>query len=120
VDEYGVTAGLVSIEDILEELVGEIKDEYDNEAEPIVVSDDGSISASARVSLEVLKDSLSPGFDMPDDVDTVGGLAMNLFGHVPKAGETIEHEGYIIEVLEATPKRVGRVQFVRSAVEVES
>ena len=119
VDEYGVTAGLVSIEDILEELVGEIKDEYDNETEPLVVTAEGVISASARVSLETLKDALDPGFDMPDDVDTVGGLAMNLFGHVPKAGEKIEHEGYAIEILEATPKRVGRVQFARAAVEVE-
>ena len=50
----------------------------------------------------------------------VHGLAMTLFGRVPRAGETIEHEGYTIEVLEATPKRVGRVQFTRSAVEVES
>ncbi len=120
VDEYGVTAGLVSIEDILEELVGEIKDEYDNETEPLIVTSEGVISASARVSLEALKDALHPGFEMPDDVDTVGGLAMNLFGHVPKAGEKIEHEGYAIEVLEATSKRVGRVQFARVAVEVES
>jgi putative hemolysin len=119
VDEYGVTAGLVSIEDILEELVGEIKDEYDTEAEPIVVSNDGKISASARVSLEILRDALKPGFDMPDNVDTVGGLAMNLFGHVPKAGEKVEHEGYTIEILEATPKRVGRVQFARAQVEAE-
>lgn len=119
VDEYGVTAGLVSVEDILEELVGEIKDEYDNETEPLVVTGEGVISASARVSLETLKDALDPGFDMPDDVDTVGGLAMNLFGHVPKAGEKIEHEGYDIEILEATPKRVGRVQFAKAAVEVE-
>lgn len=119
VDEYGVTAGLVSIEDILEELVGEIKDEYDNETEPLTVTREGVISASARVSLDALKDALHPGFDMPDDVDTVGGLAMNLFGHVPKAGEKIEHEGYTIEVLEGTSKRVGRVQFARAAVEVE-
>ena len=120
VDEYGVTAGLVSIEDILEELVGEIKDEYDTEAEPLVVSSEGVISASARVSLEALKDALSPAFDMPDDVDTVGGLAMTLFGHVPKAGEKIEHEGYSIEVLEATSTRVGRVQLARAPVEVGS
>jgi len=120
VDEYGVTAGLVSIEDILEELVGEIKDEYDNETDPLISTEKGVISASARVSLEALKDALNPGFEMPDDVDTVGGLAMNLFGHVPRAGERIEHEGYAIEVLEATPKRVGRVSFARVPVEVTS
>ena len=119
VDEYGVTAGLVSIEDILEELVGEIKDEYDNETEPLVATAEGVISASARVSLETLKDALDPGFDMPDNVDTVGGLAMNLFGRVPRAGERIEHQGYAIEILEATPKRVGRVQFVPSPIEAE-
>lgn len=120
VDEYGVTAGLVSIEDILEELVGEIKDEYDNEIEPMVAQTDGSISASARLSLDALKEALDPGFDMPDDVDTVGGLAMNLFGHVPKAGEKIEHEGYLIEVLEASSKRVGRVLFAPASVGVKS
>jgi CBS domain containing-hemolysin-like protein len=120
VDEYGVTAGLVSIEDIVEELVGEIKDEYDTEAEPILAAKDGSINAAARVSLETLKDALNPGFEMPDNVDTVGGLVMNLFGHVPKAGEKMEHEGYTIEVLEATPKRVGRVQFARAPMEVGS
>lgn len=120
VDEYGVTAGLVSIEDILEELVGEIKDEYDNETEPLTAIGEGVISAAARVNLETLKDALNPGFDMPDEVDTVGGLAMTLFGRVPKAGEKMEHEGYTIEVLEATPKRVGRVQFTKMAVEAES
>ena len=118
VDEYGVTSGVVSVEDIVEEIVGEIKDEYDNETEPIVATADGAIQALARVSLEQLKDALKPGFEMPDDVDTVGGLVMSLFGHVPKAGETIEHEGYTIEVLEASSKRVGRVQFVRAEVEV--
>jgi CBS domain containing-hemolysin-like protein len=119
VDEYGVTAGLVSIEDILEELVGEIKDEYDTESEPLVATAEGVISASARVNLETLKDALDPGFEMPENVDTVGGLAMSLFGHVPKTGEKIEHGGYTIEILEATSKRVGRVQFARAAVEVE-
>ncbi|MBK5255890.1 MAG: HlyC/CorC family transporter [Vicinamibacteria bacterium] len=121
VDEYGVTAGIVAIEDILEELVGEIKDEYDTtEADPMVTSPDGVITASARVSLESLKDALRPGFEMPDNVDTVGGLAMSLFGRVPKPGEKIEHEGYIIEVLESTSKRVGRVQFSKAPVEVSS
>ena len=116
VDEYGVTAGIVSIEDILEELVGEINDEYDNDADQLVAQADGSINASARLSLDDLKEALDPGFEMPDDVDTVGGLAMNLFGHVPKAGEKIEHEGYLIEVLEASSKRVGRVLFAPVSV----
>ena len=120
VDEYGVTAGLVSIEDIVEELVGEIKDEYDTEYEPMVASRDGIIVASARLGLDALKDALAAPFDMPDNVDTVGGLAMSLFGHVPKAGEKMDHEGYAIEVLESTPKRVGRVRFSRITVEAES
>jgi len=120
VDEYGVTAGLVAIEDILEELVGEIKDEYDTEADPLTTLPDGAISASARLSLDGLKDALNPGFDMPDNVDTVGGLAMSLFGRVPKPGEKIVHEGYLIEVLESTSKRVGRVQFSKVPVEVNS
>ena len=57
---------------------------------------------------------------MPDNVDTVGGLTMSLFGRVPKPGEKMEHEGYIIEVLESTAKRVGRVRFSRSPVAMAS
>ena len=121
VDEYGVTAGIVAIEDILEELVGEIQDEYDTiEADPLVTSPEGVITASARLSLEGLRDALHPGFEMPDNVDTVGGLAMSLFGRVPKPGEKIQHEGYVIEVLESTAKRVGRVRFSKTPVAIAS
>ncbi len=121
VDEYGVTAGIVAVEDILEELVGEIQDEYDTiEADPLVTSPGGVITASARLSLEGLRDALHPGFEMPDNVDTVGGLAMSLFGRVPKPGEKMEHEGYVIEVLESTAKRVGRVRFSKAPLAVAS
>jgi CBS domain containing-hemolysin-like protein len=113
VDEYGGTSGLVSMEDIVEELVGEIKDEYDNETEPLIGGADGSITSLARVSLDKLKDALESPFAMPEDVDTVGGLVMKVFGRVPRPGESIRHEGYDIEVLDATAKRIERVKFQR-------
>lgn len=115
VDEYGGTAGLVSMEDIVEELVGEIKDEYDNETEPLIAGTDGSITALARVSLDKLKEALEPSIEMPEDVDTVGGLVMKVFGRVPKPGEWTVHEGYRIEVLDSTAKRIERVRLTRES-----
>lgn len=115
VDEFGSTVGIVTMEDIVEELVGEIKDEYDNETEPLVAGPDGSITALARVSLDTLEEALDPPFPMPQDVDSVGGLVMKVFGRIPKPGETALHEGYRIEVLDATAKRIERARFQRVA-----
>lgn len=113
IDEYGGTAGLVSVEDIVEELVGEIKDEYDVEAEPIVAEADGAIVVAGRVSLDRLAQALEMSFEQPPDVGTVGGLATALFGRIPRPGDSIEHQGLVLEVVDAERKRVNRVRVRR-------
>ena len=113
IDEYGGTAGLVSVEDIVEELVGEIKDEYDVEAEPIVVEEGGAIVVAGRVSLDRLSQALETSFSESAEVGTVGGLVTALFGRIPRSGDTIEHRGFGIEVVDAERKRVNVVRVRR-------
>ncbi len=115
-DEYGGTAGLVTIEDLLEEIVGEIQDEYDVE-EPMIVklSDD-----EARVDGRADVDDLSKLFDMPialeddDEYDTVGGLIYHRIGGVPKPGDQISVDGLTLTVETTDGRRVGKVLVVRS------
>jgi putative hemolysin len=119
VDEYGGTAGLVTVEDIVEELVGEIKDEYDVEAEPISVEPDGAVLVAGRVNVDRLEQALeSPLAD--GGVGTVGGLVASAFGRVPKPGEQIDLKGFTVEVVDAERKRVNRVRFRRKPAEVQA
>jgi CBS domain containing-hemolysin-like protein len=113
IDEYGGTAGIVSVEDIVEELVGEIKDEYDLEAEPLVVEADGALLVSGRLSLDRLEQALESPLANGEDVATVGGLVATLFGRIPRSGERIDHRGFTLEVLAAERKRVNRVRVRR-------
>jgi len=115
IDEYGGTAGLVTVEDILEEIVGEIKDEYDLEAEPIVVEPDGAVLVAGRVNVDRLQQALETPL-AGDDVDTVGGLVASAFGRIPSTGERIDFKGFTIEVVSAEHKRVNRVRFRRKPV----
>ncbi len=116
IDEYGGTAGIVSVEDIVEELVGEIKDEYDVETEPISVDERGAVVVAGRVNLERLAQALEIPLEADADVGTVGGFVTTIFGHIPKVGERTEHEGFLVEVLDAERKRVNRVRFTRVPV----
>jgi len=111
IDEYGATAGLVTMEDIVEELVGEIKDEYDVETEPISVEADGAVLVSGRVNLDRLEEALEAGLAGGDEVGTVGGLVSTVFGRIPRVGEHIAFRGFQIEVVDAEDKRVNRVRF---------
>ena len=111
IDEYGGTAGLVTIEDILEEIVGEIRDEYDVE-EPPIHQEGFRYWVSARVSLDELSDRLGAAFPV-DDVTTVGGLVYGLFGRVPKNGESLVESGYRIVVERVRGRRIERVYFER-------
>jgi CBS domain containing-hemolysin-like protein len=113
IDEYGGTAGIVSVEDIVEELVGEIKDEYDVEAEPISVEPDGAVVVAGRVNLDRLDQALEAALAESDDVGTVGGLVTTIFGRIPRAGESMQYKGFAVEVLDAERKRVNRVRFRR-------
>ena len=117
IDEYGATAGLVSIEDIVEELVGEIKDEYDSEAEPIAREADGSFVVQGRVNVDRVEEALGAPLSQGEDVGTVGGLVAKVFGRIPRTGERATHAGFDIEVLDADRKRVKRVRFRRKPEE---
>ena len=112
-DEYSGTEGLVTIEDIVEEIVGEIEDEHDEAPEAALVPMvDGVWQADARAELEEVADLIDPRLgEVEEDVDTLGGLATVLAGHVPQAGETVLHpSGWRLEVTEADPRRVTRLR----------
>jgi len=117
VDEYGGTDGLVSIEDLVEEIVGEIADEHDVEEEPeIVARPDGKYEADARVALEDFKEHT--GIDLTEaeteeEVDTLGGVVAAALGRVPVRGEIVTHDGVEFEVLEADPRRARRLRIRR-------
>jgi CBS domain containing-hemolysin-like protein len=115
IDEYGGTDGLASIEDIVEEIVGDIEDEHDEAAERAVVRQpDGSYIASGRASLEEAVAVIGAEFDIGDaaeEVDTVGGYIVTQIGRVPVRGELIPGPGaFEIEILDADPRRVKRVR----------
>src|SRR4030095_11719006 len=113
VDEYGGTAGLVTIEDLLEEIVGEIRDEYDVETEPVVDEGNGSSFFSGKVNFEELRERL--GVDVePEGFETVGGYILTRLGRVPAIGETFELDGLTVDVLEAERRRIHKVRFRRA------
>jgi putative hemolysin len=116
VDEYGGTAGLVTIEDLLEEIVGEIRDEYDVESEPIVDEGNGSFVFSEKVSIDDLRDRLGIEIE-PEGFETVGGYVLTRVGRVPAVGESFELDGLVVEVLEAERRRIHKVRFRRAAPE---
>ncbi len=111
-DEFGGTAGLVTIEDVLEEIVGEIHDEYDVE-EPEVEQEEGRrFWVSGRLSLDELSQRLGQDFAQ-DDLKTVGGLVYELFGRVPRAGESVVIGSYKLVVERVRGRRVERIYFER-------
>ena len=120
IDEYGGTAGLVTVEDIVEELVGEIKDEYDIEAEPIAVEDDGALLVAGRVNVDRLEQALETSLTDGEEIGTVGGLVASVFGRIPRPGERMDYRGFTLEVVDAEHKRVNSVRVRRKPVEVEA
>lgn len=123
IDEFGGTDGLVTLEDLLEKLVGDIADEHDEADDqgftPIVEDDDGWV-VDGRASLEELEAAVGEGArlapeDLGEGIETVAGLVNALAGRVPQRRELIEHpEGFAIEVLVADPRRVKRVRIRRA------
>jgi CBS domain containing-hemolysin-like protein len=109
VDEYGGTAGLVTIEDLLEQIVGEIRDEDDVESEPIVDEGNGSYVFSAKVSFDDLRERLDLEIES-EGFETVGGFILARLGRVPAVGETFELDGLFVEVLEAERRRIHKVR----------
>jgi len=112
VDEYGGTAGLVTMEDILEEIVGEIQDEYDMEEEKIKKIDEQNSRVSASLSIEDLNEAL--GTDIPEkEFETVGGYIYDLVGSVPKEGEVLESSGLKFIVEKVVGQRIKTVKVVK-------
>jgi CBS domain containing-hemolysin-like protein len=113
IDEYSGTEGLVTIEDLIEEIVGDIEDETDDAAAPMIVAlDAGLWDVDARAELEDVADAIDPRLgEVDEDVDTIGGLAFVLAGHVPQPGEVLTHDsGWRIEVTEGNARRATRLR----------
>ncbi|MDR6626673.1 CBS domain containing-hemolysin-like protein [Caulobacter segnis] len=115
IDEFGGTDGVVTMEDLIEAVVGEIDDEHDDAAAAAIVARPGGVyDTDARAPLEELESALGRELapaDMEEDIDTIAGLVVALAGRVPQRGEVIAHpDGYEFEVVEADPRRVRRVR----------
>ncbi len=113
VDEYGGTAGLVTAEDLVEEIVGEIMDEFDVEEEPIQAIDEKTVLVDAKLNIGDLNDSL--GLNLPEEeFETVGGLIFNTLGKIPTVGETVEINSVNLKVEKMRGKRIAKVRLVKS------
>jgi putative hemolysin len=117
-DEYGGTAGLVTIEDLLEEIVGEIQDEYDEEEPMVVRLSDDKARIDGRASVDELGDLFETELELEDEdeYDTVGGLVFHRIGGVPKPGDQVSVDGLILTVESTDGRRVGKVLVVRQTV----
>jgi len=117
IDEFGGTDGLLTIEDLVEEIVGDINDEHDDEIEPTIVArQGGGWEADGRVELDELADTTGITIEGDsDEVDTIGGLVVALAGRVPQRGEVLSHPtGYDFEVVEADARKVRKVRIRRT------
>lgn len=120
VDEFGGTAGLITLEDILEQVVGEIQDEHDtDEAQPVIEQEEGRLSVEGGVALGELEGLLGHSFHR-EDVSTVGGLVLDAFGRVPRVGERIEIDGIELVVEQVARRRIRRVVLTRPVAPVEA
>jgi CBS domain containing-hemolysin-like protein len=117
-DEYGGTAGLVTIEDLLEEIVGEIQDEYDEEEPMVVRLSDDKARIDGRASVDELGELFETelALEDEDEYDTVGGLVFHRIGGVPKPGDQVSVDGLILTVESTDGRRVGKVLVVRQPV----
>lgn len=125
VDEYGGTDGLLTVEDIVEEIFGEIEDEHDEVEDPYLTPlDGGGYDVDARLEVEELEEVIGIDLlpeELDEDVDTVGGLVFSLAGCVPEIGEVMVHEsGYRFEVVDADPRRIHKVRIHAIPEEVEA
>lgn len=112
IDEYGGADGLVTIEDLVEQIVGEIEDEHDEASLPLLnYLGKGVYEADARIPIKDLENVLKTDFLSDETVDSLGGLVFTLEGRVPEIGETLEHpEGFRFEIIDADPRRIKRVR----------
>jgi magnesium and cobalt transporter len=114
VDEYGGVAGLVTIEDVLEQIVGDIEDEYDfDETEDnIIRENEGVFRVKAGTEIDDFNQTLGAHFS-DEEFDTVGGLVVSRFGHLPKRGESVKFDGFLFSILRADSRRLHAVRVTR-------
>src|SRR6185369_12986828 len=112
IDEYGGTSGLITIEDLLEEIVGDIQDEYDREEELFTVNPDGSITADARMPVEDLEELFEVEIER-DKFDTIGGLIFHLTGKISASGDIVETPELLITILDADERKIKKVCIAR-------
>jgi CBS domain containing-hemolysin-like protein len=118
IDEYGGTSGLVTIEDLLEQIVGDIQDEYDLEEEWLVEESTGSVQVDARLTIEELEEYFGIEIER-EKFDTVGGLIFHLTGRIPRVGEEVETGGIRLTVLEVDERKISKVRIVRVSEKAE-
>jgi CBS domain containing-hemolysin-like protein len=111
-DEYGGTAGLVTIEDLLEEIVGEIQDEFDEEEPMKVEIGPGEVILDGRADIDELTELVEPVLELEDDeeYDTLGGFVYHRIGRVPVVGDAVVVEPFVITVIKVSGRRVGKVR----------
>lgn len=117
IDEYGGTDGLVSHEDIVEMVIGDVEDEHDDQEVMLSKAGDDVFIADARIELEEISEAIGPDFDVRDrieDVDTLGGLIFSALGRIPVRGEVVQAvPGFEFQILDADPRRIKRVKILR-------
>jgi CBS domain containing-hemolysin-like protein len=118
VDEYGGTDGLVSMEDLVEQIVGAIEDEHDVESALVLERPAGAFEADGRAPIDQLEAKLGASLALPeheDEFDTAAGLAVTLAGRLPQRGEILRHPaGFDVEIVDADPRRVKRIRVKRA------
>jgi putative hemolysin len=119
VDEYGGTAGLVTVEDLLEEIVGEIRDEYDVESETVVDEGNGTFVFSGKVGVDEVKDRLGIEIER-EGFETVGGYLLSHLGRMPYVGERFEVDGLDVEVIEVERRRITKIRLRHGEAAPES
>jgi len=118
VDEYGGTSGLVTIEDIIEEIIGEIRDEHDVEEDPFLPQEDGSVLVRARASLDEFEEYF--GVSIPrEGYDTLGGFIIHVMGKVPARGEEMQYGGLVLRIQGGDEKRITRVLVTVGSREID-
>jgi CBS domain containing-hemolysin-like protein len=116
-DEYGGTAGLVTIEDVLEEIVGEIQDEYDPDAHVLLRElGEGTFDVDARLHVHDMNEALGERvLPETDDFETLAGFVLDQLGHVPERDESVEWEGHLFTILQSDERKIKRIRVERLA-----